>query len=174
MKIKKLIKNICLTALMSSLIFIITFFLQIPYFGGVGYFNLSDGLIIFSTIYFGPFVGIISAIIGTALADFASGFLIYIPFTIIGKGLEAILAFIIFYYLKNRKFLKYLSFILPIIPMVLTYFVSYVIYYDLNYALLSSSFDLIQGLVGSLISVVLFNLFKLNYHLNYTKNIKNN
>ena len=99
---------------------------------------------------------------------------LYIPFTIIAKGLEAILAFIIFYYLKNRKFLKYLSFILPIIPMVLTYFVGYVIYYDLNYALLSSSFDLIQGLVGSLISVVLFNLFKLNYHLNYTKNIKNN
>lgn len=159
MKKIKILKTISLTAIFSALTFILTYFISIPYGGGAGYFNLSDAIIIFSTIYLGPFVGFFSGIIGTAFGDFASGFANFIPFTIIAKGLESIVTFIVFYLLRKTKYIKYLAnFIAPLF-MVLTYFISYIILYGVNYAYLSSSFDFIQGVCCSIFSILLLILF---------------
>lgn len=167
MKINVLIKQICNTALMSALIFVATYFISIPYFGGIGYFNLSECLIIFSTIYFGPFVGILSGIIGCGLGDLAAGFANFIPFTIVAKGLEALLAFILYKILKDHKYLKYLSFFTPFIAMVLTYFVSYIILYGIEYALNSTLFDVVQGVIGGAVGLVLYKLFSSTYLKRY-------
>lgn len=156
--ISKTIKNICYIGIFSSLIFIMTFFIKIPYAGGAGYFNLSDALIIFSTIYLGPIVGFFSGIIGTSLGDLASGYAMFIPSTIIAKGLESLVTFIIYYFLSNRKYLKYLSNVIAPFFMMITYFISYIVLFNLEYAYISLGFDVIQGISGTIISIILINI----------------
>ena len=158
---RKIFLNIAYIALFSALIFILTYFIKIPYPLNNGYFNLSDALIIFSSIYFGPIVSIPSAIISTSLADLFSGYASSIIFTIIAKSLESILAFIIFKLLYKRKTLKYILLYISIIPMVLTYFIYYLIINNFNVlpSLTSSMFDVIQGVIGVSISIILYLIF---------------
>lgn len=173
----KIIYQLSYVALLSALIFLATYFIKIPYFNNSGYFNLSDGLIIFSSIYFGPFVGIFSAIISTSLADLLSGFILSIPFTIFAKGIESILAFIIFKIFYKNKILRYFSLYLSIIPMVLTYFLFYLIIYNFNFysSYLYSLFDIIQGMVGVSLAILMyfsFNNLNIKYRYQYNLNLK--
>ena len=160
MKIKKTIQNIVYIALLSALLFVVTYFIRIPYMGNAGYFNISDGLILFFTIYFGPIIGIPTAIIGTTLADLASGFANFMIPTAIAKGLESIICFIIFYFLRKTKYLKFISLPISSLIMVLVYFASYIILFGTTYAYTSSLFDLIQAAFGVIISLVLYSAFK--------------
>ena len=160
MNSKTVTKKIATTAIMAALTFVATVFISVPYGGGAGYFNLSDAVILFSTIFFGPTVGICSGIIGTVLGDIAVGYAIFAPATLFAKGLEAVLCFVIFYLLRKTKYTKYISvFIAPII-MVLVYFITNCILNEVNYALISLGFDCIQWLAGSIIGFVLINVFE--------------
>lgn len=178
--IKKIILNISYIAFFSALTFICTYFVLIPFPNGLGYFNLSDAIVIFSSILFGPIIGVFSGIIGAGIGDFISGYVSCLPFTILAKGLEGIVAFLLFKLLFNKK-IKYISFFIAIIPMVLIYFIYYLIITDFSLlsSLTSSSFDLIQGICGGSVAIVFYFLFnkadiknKYNY-LNITK-IKDN
>lgn len=162
MKIKNLIYKISFTAIIAALVFVATVFISIPYAGGAGYFNLSDGLIIFSTIYFGPIVGIFGGIIGTSLGDLYAGYANCIPFTILAKGLEGLVCFLLYSFLKDKKYLNYLAFIIPPIFMVASYIPYYLIYDDGQgvLALISSCYDLIQGLSGIIVAISLYTVFK--------------
>ena len=62
-KTRFIIIKISLTGLMIALIYVCTAFLSIPFANGAGYFNFSDCLILFTSIYIGPVEGILSAII---------------------------------------------------------------------------------------------------------------
>lgn len=159
MKRKNIIRNIAYIALFSALVFFCTYFIAIPYGGGAGYFNLSDGIILFSTIFFGPIVGFFSGIIGTILGDLAAGYAVFIPFTFLAKGLESIVCSVIFYALRKMKLLKYLSTLVSPLIMVATYFVSYIVLYGIEYAIVSSPFDVLQGLAGTIISIMLLLVF---------------
>ena len=44
--------------------------------------------------------------------------------------------------------------------MVLTYFISYIVQFGISYALTSSGFDLIQGVCGTVFSILLLLLFE--------------
>lgn len=161
MKIQNIISKMSLVALMSAFVFVGTVFISIPYAGGAGYFNISDGLILFASIYFGPLVGIGSAIIGCSLGDLYSGYATSIPFTIVAKTLEAIAAFLIFKFLGKTKYLKYALLFLAPLLMVTSYIPYYLIFDDGKgaLALISSLYDLLQGLTGSIICISLLQLF---------------
>src|SRR5574344_867567 len=105
-KTRFIIVKISLTALIIAIIYVCTAFLSIPFANGAGYFNFSDCLILFTSIYIGPLEGILSAIIGCALADLQAGAAQFIPFTIVAKGLEAIVAFLIYKPLKKTQCFK--------------------------------------------------------------------
>lgn len=165
-KTNNLIYKISYTAILSALTFIATYFITIPYANGIGYFNLSDSIIIFSTIYFGPVIGIFSGIIGTVTADIISGYASCVIFTFIAKTLESLTAYFLFKIFKNKNYLKYIILYLSFIPMVLTYFLYYLIINDFNFSVcyISSLFDSIQGIIGisfSLILLLVFNKFNL-------------
>jgi Predicted membrane protein len=163
---KQIIYRISICAIMIGLIFLVTRFLAIPYPGG-GYFNFGDSLILFTSIFVGPIEGIIAGVCGSVLGDLTSGYANFIPFTIVAKSLESIIAFIIYKLLKKHRHLKYLSLFIGSAFMCLTYFVSYIILYDINYALTQVIFDVIQALVSSTIAYFLLKAFeKTNFNLN--------
>ncbi len=177
MKGLKILYKISYIALMSALIFVATYFIKVPYANVDGYFNLSDSLIIFLTLYFGPEIGIISAIISTSLADLFSGFANCIPFTIVAKSLEAIVAFITYKLFFKRNILKNTLIYLSIIPMVLSYFIFYLITNNFIFrvSILYSSFDIIQGVIGvsfALLLLLSFDKVNVKYRYDYLTSLK--
>ncbi len=160
-KNKNILIKISYSSLFAALIFVITYFIAIPYPLGLGYFNLSDGIILFISIYFGPIIGIASGIIGTSLADLIGGYASSIPFTIIAKGLEALIGYLL-YSKINNKYLKNTIYYFSTWIMVIIYFIYYLIIYDfnINSSLYSSLFDLLQGLIGYIVSLILIIIFK--------------
>jgi len=158
-KSRFIILKITLAALMTALIYIVTAFLPIVYAGGSGYLNFSDGLIMFTTIFVGPIEGVFSAIFACAMADLTAGAANFIPFTICAKALESISCYLIYKILNKHKYLKYISCIIAPLFMVLTYMVAYLIMYGSSY-LVNSLFDLIQGIAGTIISIVLLKVFE--------------
>lgn len=177
-KTRIIILKISFIALFSALIFVCGAFLAIPYAGGAGYFNFSDILILFSSAYLGPEIGLISGIIGASMSDLYAGFASCIPFTIVAKGLEAIVFSLIFFIFRKHKYLKHLSFIIAPLFMVASYIPYYLLYDDGAgiMALISSCYDLLQGAISSVAAIVLYHLFlkvKLPYNyfnlLNYHK-----
>lgn len=171
-KTRTLILKITLIALFIALIFVVSAFLGIPYAGGAGYFNFSDLLILFSSATFGPEIGLISGIIGASMSDLYTGFANCIPFTIIAKGLESISFSLIFFIFRKHKFLKYIAFIIAPLFMVASYIPYYLLYDDGAgvMALISSCYDLIQGTISSVGSMVLYKFFeKIKLHLDLLK-----
>ena len=158
-KKRLIILKLSITALMTALIYVITAFLPIPYAGGTGYLNFSDGLIMFTTIFVGPIEGISSAIISCAFADLTAGAANFIPFTVVAKGLEALICYLLFKLLKNNNVLKYISFLIAPLFMILTYMISYLIMFGKEY-LINSIFDLIQGIAGTILSIILIKAFE--------------
>jgi len=169
-KTKEIIIRITMTAMMTGLIYIATMFLAVPYPLNAGYFNLSDCLILFTTIFIGPIEGMFAGAVGSLLADITSSFAIFVPFTIVAKGLEALAAYIIYRILKNHKHLKYISIFIAPLFMVATYFVAYIILYGINSTITSTPLDLLQGFIGSIVAYVLLKIF-LRYPLPFRRNL---
>lgn len=160
MKTRNIILKISLISIFSALIFVFTSFISIPYGGGMGYFNASDGLIMFATAFLGPIVGTFSGIIGCSLGDLFSGYAICIPFTICAKTIESVVFFLLFNYFYAKKYLKYISYFIAPLFMVLSYIPYYLIYDDEKgaLALVNSCFDLIQGVIGGIIGITICQL----------------
>jgi uncharacterized membrane protein len=173
-KSKSLIFHISYSAVLTALVFVTTFFVHIAYPSGAGYFNIGDAIIIFASVFFGPIEGVFAGVFGSALADLASGYVQFIPFTIIAKGLEAIVCYFLFYLLKKTKYVKFASLFIAPLFMVLTYFVSYYLLFGLEYAFVSSPYDILQGELGGVFGLILYISFD-KLHLPYRPNfsIKN-
>lgn len=134
--------KLVLAALFVALTFIFTYFVKIPLPIG-GYFNLGDAFIIISAILIDPFVGLLVGALAGTLSDLMGGYALYIPFTILAKGLEALIAGLLFNHLKG--IFRYSGVILGPLVMVMIYAASYWIYLGFNAMLISSPFDLIQA-----------------------------
>lgn len=133
--------------------YVVTAFLSIPYASQAGYFNFGDVITILSSLILGPWYGAFIGATFSAMADLSGGYAHFIPFTIIAKALMAILVG----YLHKifPKKLKISAFIIASLAMVSVYFVAYWVYYGLGSYILSL-FDLIQGLVSSILGYLLF------------------
>lgn len=157
-KTKKIILRMCFSAIFGALCFICTNFLKIPFPNGMGYFNFGDMIIVFSSIYLGPIEGIFVGLIGGVFSDLYSGYINFIPFTIIAKTLLALCGGLAFYFIKNC-WIKFLFPFLGALLMVTTYFISYWIFFGFAETYLSL-FDLLQGFIGASLGVVLFLFMK--------------
>lgn len=80
-------RQLTLTAIMTAFVFVATFVPKIPI--PLGYVHLGNAAIFLAVMFFGRRVGIFSGVIGSALADFLSGFPIWILPTIVIKAAEA-------------------------------------------------------------------------------------
>jgi uncharacterized membrane protein len=157
---KTTIKAMSVTAIAGALVFVASRFLMIPYPSGAGYFNFGDAIIIFTSLFFGPIEGVISGAIGAALSDLSSGYAFFIPFTIVAKSLEALLAYFANKLLNKSKFSAVFAGLLAPIPMILTYLVSYLILGEWGYVAISTPLDILQGALSSAVAIPLYYLIK--------------
>ena len=147
--------RISAVAIFSALSFVLSAFCAIPYAGGAGYFNFGDVAALFAAMAFGPIEGALVGVIGGTLSDLFLGYVGYAPFTIIAKCLMGLAAGFLFSALKKHNIIRFVSPFVGSLLMVGTYLVAYVIYLGWG-SLLSSAFDLIQGLGCSAVAVSLY------------------
>lgn len=160
------------SGLIIALVFVLTFVVKIPLMAG--YFNIGDIIIMITSILFGKLVGFMGGSFGSALADIVSGYTIYAPFTFIIKGLEGFLCGLIFEKLKRGKIQWIYSAIVATaisgIFMAAGYFLSEAtvlkylssalninrdIQFGFKIALANLPFNLLQGILSSIISIIL-------------------
>ena len=139
-------KQLTLTAMMSAVVFAATFVPKIPI--PLGYAHLGDAAIFLAVMFGGRRVGILSGVIGSALADFLSGFPIWIVPTIFIKAAMAET----FWRLRGKNFL--LALIISSLIMTAGYTLTGAILYDsLSAGLASTPGLLIEAAVNALATI---------------------
>lgn len=151
--VKLNVKKICISAIFVALCYVLTTFVSIP-LSSAGYINLSDFFVVFTTLSLDPVCGLIVSVIAPSLADLTLGYYLYIPFTILAKGLECILIYLIFYKVKGG--LKYPLLIIPAFVMAAVYFIPDIIVLGSeNYisCFINLGFNTLQGVVGLILGI---------------------
>ncbi len=115
------VRKLVLSALMAALVYVATSIIQIPSPVN-GYVNLGDCFVLLSGWLLGPWYGAAAAGIGSMLVDLLSGYGHYVPGTLIIKGLDALVAALIFRAMGRSKTALLVSGTVGEIIMVVGYF----------------------------------------------------
>ena len=91
----KKIRKLVISAMMAALTYIATMVIQIPSPMN-GYVNLGDCFVLLSGWLLGPWYGGAAAGIGSMMTDLLSGYGYYAPGTFVIKGLDALVAALLF------------------------------------------------------------------------------
>lgn len=155
----KKIKTMTLAALLAAFACVATMLIQVPT-PTKGYVNLGDCIVNISAWLLGPVYGAAAAGIGSAMADVISGYIVYAPATLIIKGLMAAASFFV-YRAVSKKINSVFSRVVAAVTAELIMVVGYGIFEAIMYgsvatALLGVSGNLIQGLMGIVSSVVIY------------------
>ena len=153
------VKKLVMTALFAALACVATMSIRIPTPGTNGYIHPGDAVVILSGIILGPIYGFLAGGIGSAMADLLGGYFIYVPITLIIKGLIALISGIIYQRFGKTKKSRYICVVLGgITDIVLVaggYFICEFFMYGAG-AAASIPANLIQGAGGLIISLVLY------------------
>lgn len=161
MKTRTHIKRLTLTALFTALIFLSTAFIKFPV--TLGYVHVGDVFILLASFALPPVFSILSAGVGSALADLLAGYVIYAPVTFVVKGVMALI-FSLFIYNKSNLARVLLSVLLGSIMMVVSYFIFEGIVYGWGLALSNIPLQLIQPLVTIILgTAIVLSLGKINF-----------
>ena len=133
----------CISGILSALVFVITAYLHIPTYNG--YVHCGDGLIFLAACVLPMPYSIIVGALGAMLADLLTGFAIWAPGSMIIKGLLALL-----FTCKSNKILTKRNLVM-LLPAALISTAGYYIYE----ALITGSFIAsLSGIPGSIIQAV--------------------
>ena len=160
-------------AMFAALVTVSTMIIKMPIPVTGGYIHPGDGLVLLSGICLGP-VGALAAGVGSALADLLSGYVVYMPATLIIKGLSAWICAVMWRQLEeglfgkgfpifgkgsSRKVGQALAVLLAgsaaEMWMVAGYFLFECLLYNPETASAAVLFNGIQGLFGVVIAIVL-------------------
>src|SRR5665647_1308529 len=94
--------TVVLTGLLMAIVFLLTFFIKLNGPIPPGYINLGDSAVIVAGIILGPWWGFLAGSVGSAAADIALSASIFAPITFVVKGLEALVASIIYRMLMKK------------------------------------------------------------------------
>ena len=115
------VRKLVLSALMAALVYVATSIIQIPSPVN-GYVNLGDCFVLLSGWLLGPWYGAAAAGIGSMLTDLLSGYGYYAPGTFVIKGLDALVAALIFKAMGRTSVAAIVSGLVGEIIMVVGYF----------------------------------------------------
>lgn len=153
-------RKLTYTALFAALVCVATSVIRIPTPGTSGYVHPGDALVVLSGVILGPTGGFFAAGIGSALADLFGGYVAYVPITFAIKGISALLGGIIFKQVINHEKMQYpLVFIAGVINTIVVvggYFLAECILYTPAAAAVGIVPNMIQGLAGIVLSLMLY------------------
>ena len=166
------LRNIVTAGIFAALICIITYFIKLPLpqLSRGAYINLGDTAIYIIAALINPVYAMFAAGIGSGLADLLYGGGVYIPATVIIKGLMGYVSAMI---MRGGKFPHYIiACITGGVIMVLGYGLFETMLYGLETALASSIFNLIQLVGGVLIALpCYFIIRRINISAGQSQNI---
>lgn len=99
---RELLRKQIQTAMFTALICAATLVIQIPIPATGGYVNVGDCFLLAAAWCLGPWYGLFAAGVGSALADLCSGYLFYVPGTLVVKGVMALIAALLADRLRRR------------------------------------------------------------------------
>lgn len=94
-------KQIAFTAMFAALVLMATYVFKIPT-PTFGYIHVGDGFVLLAGIFLGPGLGGLAAGIGSALSDLIGGYAIWVPGTFAIKLLTALIAAVLYRFLRKR------------------------------------------------------------------------
>ena len=154
--------KIIIASMLAALACVATMIIKIPSPLN-GYINLGDCIVLLCGWILSPAYGFFAAAVGSMLADVFSGYILYAPATFAIKGLMALFACVGYKSLR-KKFKETPSRILSglgtEIIMAVGYFLFEGILYGFVPSLVNIPANIIQGVVGLVIGVVLIKIFK--------------
>ena len=154
---EKLVK-LTMSAVMTALVFVATYLIQIPMPATGGYVNLGDCMVLLSGFLLGPSWGFAAGGLGSMLTDVILGSGSFAPGTFFIKGLMALAAALIFKALRNKtKLAALLGGIAAELIMVFGYFAYEALVLGFGVAAAASiPGNAIQALVGLAAGVLVY------------------
>lgn len=154
------LKKIVMGALFAALACVATMSVRIPTPGTSGYIHPGDAIVILSGVILGPGWGLLSAGIGSAMADFLGGYFIYVPITFVIKGAVAFVSGTVYRQVgktpKRRCAAVVLGGVSDMLLVAGGYFLCEAMLYGTAAASASVPANLVQGVSGLLIGTVLY------------------
>jgi len=160
-------REIAISAIMAALVSVSTLLIQFPIPATQGFFNVGDAMVMVAALTFGPIVGFFAGGFGSALADLIGGWYVWVPFTLVIKGLEGFLAGSIVVLDEGNRGVrtKVVAWIVAGSEMVVGYFLVQYYMYGLGAALTELPFNILQmvaaGIIGIPLSIVVAQRMKL-------------
>ena len=147
---QKAVIQISLMAVMSALVTVGTFIVQIPN-GMGGYFNVGEVMIFVAALTFNPIIGGVAGGLGSSFADLILGYPVFALPTLVIKGLEGLIAGLI----TNKKNLyrDILAVLVAGTEMVTGYFLFEVYLWGFAGALLEIPGNIAQIAIGGFIGI---------------------
>lgn len=160
--------KIIITSMLAALVCVATMIIKIPS-PLKGYINLGDCVVLLCGWTLSPAYAFFAAGIGSMLADVFSGYILYSPATLVIKGLMAVFACLGYKLLiKNSKenLSRILSGLGAEIIMAVGYFLFEGVLYGFVPSLVNIPANIVQGVAGLVLGVILIKIFKKNNILN--------
>ncbi len=152
--------RLVMAALFAALTCAATMVVRIPIPGTGGYIHPGDAIVILSGVFLGPIYGAFAAGIGSALSDLFGGYMIYVPITLVIKAAVAFFAGYVYRFFAahgwKRSVGVFLGGVIDAVLVVLGYFVCEIPMYGLGAAAASMIPNLLQGLGGLVIAMLLY------------------
>lgn len=150
-------REIATSAIMAALVCVATLLIQIPIPATKGFFNVGDVMVMVSALTFGPIVGFFAGGFGSSLADLFGGWYVWVPFTLVIKGIEGFLtgAIIVLDGEETGAKKRISAWLVGGLEMVVGYFLVQYYMYGFGAALTELPFNILQMAVGGIIGVPL-------------------
>ena len=149
-------RELAASAVMAALVCVTTLFIQIPIPATQGFFNVGDAMVMVASLAFGPIVGFFAGGLGSSLADFIGGWYVWVPFTLVIKGIEGFLTGAVILLDEKQGIRRLiLAWFIGGFEMVTGYFLVQSYLYGFSAALVEAPFNVIQMVVAGIVGIPL-------------------
>jgi len=153
--------KIVMTALMMACVCAATMLIKVPS-PLKGYLNLGDCVVLMAGWILSPGYGFLAAGVGSALADLFSGYMTYVPATLLIKGLMALIVFACYKLMSKRLgslVSQIIGGVIAEVVMVLGYFVFEGFLYGFVPSLVNIPANCVQGAAGLVMGIILIRVY---------------
>ena len=151
---RKSLRKWIMAAVLAAIICVATMAITVPTPSG-GYVNLGECVVMRAGWLLGPCFGFLAAGVGSALADGIAGYFVYVPGTLLIKGLMAVIAAAVASAFQQKRTAgRAVGAVLAELWMVTGYFLYEMVLSGWGGSIVGVPMNLLQGLVGAVAAVL--------------------